>query len=195
MELLDHPHEYRDGVRFLYLCGRKKDGAEPRRISRVTHSYSAHVEAVAELAKLSVPGERIYGSLDPRNILTAAKHFQHAMIDDDPEVFFRHLRSRWDSAIMQPTARDAKLWLWDCDSPGDEYHVRNSLPPGAGVEQYAYPTKNGAHIITKPFDLRAVPPEVARLRQDNAMLLWGYSHANVIAGASDTESEKGRGET
>jgi hypothetical protein len=131
---------------------------------------------VAELVELSRPGERIYSSLDARNIAKAAKHFKHAIIDDgDAETFWQALPSRWESALMQPTSRSDKFWLWDCDTQGDEYHVRNSLPPGEGKEVYAYPTKNGAHIITHPFDMRRVPPEAARLRQDNAMLLWGFS--------------------
>lgn len=174
MDLINHPDEYREGTRTLWLKSRRKDGHEDQRqISRITHSLDHHRRAMDELVSLARPNERIYGSLDARDLDKAARYFKHAIVDEgnDP-LFWRALHSRWESALMQPTSRSGKLWLWDCDVAGDEALVREAAQD---TVVYAYATVSGSHIITKPFDMRRVSPEAARLRQDNAMMLWGAS--------------------
>lgn len=185
MIILDHPEDFRTGTRVVILHARKKDGAaHSRTITRVTRSVTSHALTIAELAAIAEPGERIYGSADSRDVLKAARLFKHAMIDEDETEFFTHLSTRWASALMQRTARDGKLWLWDCDEAGDEDRVRAVV---GSAEVYSYRTVSGSHVLSSTFDLRAVPPEVARLRNDNAMMLWAHSPGQIET--SDTPAD------
>ena len=194
MMVLNHPDSFRDGVRFVFLSARPKDGVErPRMISRVSHGVESFNRVIDELTALARPGQRIYGSLDARELLTAAKHFKHAMIDEPEVEFFRRIRSRWESALMQPSARIGRLWLWDCDTPAEADAARGALPGEAHV--YTYDTKSGVHIITRPFDLRLVDAaaDVTRLRKDNAMMLWAFDAAveNGLPAAASESNDDG----
>ncbi|MGE3582866.1 MAG: hypothetical protein AB7J28_15800 [Hyphomonadaceae bacterium] len=94
------------------------------------------------------------------------------MIDEDSGEFFRRINARWESALMQPTARAGKAWLWDCDTPESYEQTIAALP--LEVVIYQYESVSGRHVITRPFDRRGLPPLVAGICKDNAMMLWAF---------------------
>jgi len=181
MHLIEHAYGFRQGTRVLFLKARWKDGVEEQRsIARITHDEDQHRAAVIELAAMARPGERIYGSVNARDVGKAAKYLKLAMIENDYAggdqlEFYRRLSARWESALMQPSSRADKAWLWDCDEPGQYEAISaaffEAMPQ---YSPYRYETVNGLHLITQPFDMRKVPPELHKLRDDNAMMLWGF---------------------
>lgn len=174
MQLLEHPQSFSEGARCLWLQARHKDGFEQqRRVVRISRDHEQFMRKLDELHQMAVPGERIYGCVDARNLQAAAKRFQHCMIDEG-ETFWPNLMRRWESALMHPTSRAGKLWLWDCDEPGDVEEVRACLPPEILPLVYEYPTRSGAHIITPTFDRRRASVRAFKCWNDNAMMLWGF---------------------
>src|SRR5262249_23226634 len=147
---------------------RHKDGiSDQRMISRVTHDELQFAKAFNDLWDMAEPNERIYASADERDVRKAARVFKERIVahehGEDAE-FWRHVNTRWVSALMQTRCRDGKLWLFDCDTMDEYNELMKLLPDGTGA--YQYQTKNGHHVVCAPFDLRYLPPHLQRLRTD-----------------------------
>ena len=177
MKLLDHPDEYRNGVRVLFLKGRYKDGIVHQRTRQViSHDADAFDDGLKELQLLAQPGERIYASAGPRCLERATRIFKEKQLAADYEEgiqFYRKLTDRWISCLMKPTSEDKenKKWLIDCDTTEDTWAVEDYIAK-KDWEHYRYQSKSGTHFILEPFNLKDWPfPEMVHR---NAIMLWGY---------------------
>lgn len=176
--LLDHPENFKTGLRVLFLRSRNKDGLTNSKsmtlISRNPDEFDSQLMLLAREAK---EGQRIYASAGDRSIRVAAKNLKLAMLENDyhpdSDNFYEHLYTRWVSALMQVNAQLNKIWLFDCDNE-KQSSITNANLMNINVEFYAYPSKNGYHFLTKPFDMRMLVPEVAELKHTNPLMLWGY---------------------
>lgn len=126
MKILNGFDKYKEGTRVLLLRGRHKDGVEKQRsVTRITHRSIDFDRTIRELIAMSLPGERIYGSLSPRSVVKASKLFRQRQLDSEYEVgpgapdFYENLESRWASCLMARTSVEPedKLWLIDIDTP------------------------------------------------------------------------------
>lgn len=183
MQLIQHPSEFKQGVRIVMLVLRNKDGglAKPDHGAKkiITMNEVEWDKAVAELkerAELNDIGERIYASVDARNVGKAIHEFKRRQLDADmydesgKTKFYLDIKNRFISCLASPPSRASKLFLIDCDSDEELRHAR-----GYEIVRdnwiHFYPTKNGYHVITKPFN----PNLISRLEiKQNAMMLVGY---------------------
>lgn len=169
LKLISHPMRFKEGTRCVFMKGRRKDDGDPSRyFARVTHDEREFDAAIMELLRLAAPTDRIYASLCARDVMKAARAFNHrrvdAAYDSDPETFYRKMDSHWISCLMQPANGAERLWLFDCDSIAE--YESMVLELGSVTEiLLEYGTPNGRHIITRPFN-RSV------LSDDNALMLW-----------------------
>ena len=178
--MLYHPQRWREGVRVLSLIGRNKDGVKKQRmIQRVSHGATEFGHILGEFQLLAGVGERIYASACPRNISAAIRLFKERQLqndyDADPVRFYQKINTRWVSALMAKQCQENKVWLFDCDS-GDDFHIvltelRDELKI---IDPYYYQTKNGHHIIIKPFNKMEISEYSRSLLQENPLMLWGY---------------------
>lgn len=179
--IISHPQEWKTGVRMLLLKGRNKDGADPRKtIMRVSHGDDQFDRLAGELFAIMNDGDRVYFSAGSRDIQRAARIFRERQLaseyDDDPMRFYRHIFTRWTSALMSPQAQADKRWLFDCDTEEDASIVRGELtqfydrpePP------YWYESKSGQHAVVQPFNKALLSNATRSLLHDNAIMLLAY---------------------
>ncbi|MBX9924838.1 MAG: hypothetical protein K2Y05_00635 [Hyphomicrobiaceae bacterium] len=180
MHLLSHPERFKLGTRVLLLRGRPKDGLPHNRAKPVftpdPENFDAAIDA---LAKLALPGERIYATAGARDLDKAIRLFKERQLaadyDADPHDFYRHLDRRWETALMASTSQAEKLWLFDCDTPDDTAVVTDELARANLREPpYRYATKSGTHIIVQPFERSQLSDRAIGLLHTNPLMLWGY---------------------
>jgi hypothetical protein len=184
MRILDHPAPYRLGTRVLFLKGRHKDGIEKQRtIIRISHETAEFNRQLDELAAMAEPKERIYASAEPRCIEKSVRVFKRRMLDNDyqadPQEFYRKIEARWASCLMQSNHQYEKMkrWLFDVDEPEMLQSVvtqMKNLFPDIWSDHYAYQTKNGTHVLVRPFNKSQLDDESRGLIKDNPLMLWGY---------------------
>ena len=183
---IDHPASFKDGVRVLLLMLRHKSGGSARTDRKatqkiITTSVEEFDEALKELRERHQGEERIYGSINPRNLAKAIRIFQYRQLDasffapEDRDSFYLDLENRWISCLKSPKAAADSLFLIDVDwnTPEDTeklFKIGEELAAKKIEVVDSYPTKNGAHIITKPFNPSIVSFPVMK----DSLMLWSY---------------------
>lgn len=175
----------RTGLRVLQLTGRRKDGcAVERKIFRVSHDEEKFAVLYNELLDLMQPNERIYVSAAPRDLAAAGRKFEEAQLasryDGDPTWFYRRLERNWISALMKSPAE--KVWMFDIDTDRQDTQVtawlRNMTLKHKGFYTgkvlSRYQTKNGEHVLLRPFDVSLMPGELAPLLHKDPLALLCY---------------------
>ena len=189
MTAIDHPACFKEGVRLVMRVWRNKENQEGRRPGRtlISDSVESWEAATARLLAECIKGERVYSSLEPRNVERAIRVFKERQLVadyDPPEVrhaFYNECFTRWLSCLGAPQASADTLFLFDCDS--DEDHNRLRMEMDAAPREFVgpdkllhtYATKNGTHVITKPFNPGLLSIESRRILQKNSLLLVGWS--------------------
>jgi hypothetical protein len=173
------------------LTWRGKDGGNATRpdriaIKRITTNEEEFDKAFDELAVLKSQSKnplRIYSSVNSRDIKKAQREFKQRQLDadyfdeDSRNQFYLDIKNRWISCLMKQNCREETLFLIDIDEEVTDQdckvlareHLKN-----LGVEiVYEYPTKNGTHIITKPFNPNLFNTNFGEVKKD-ALLLIDY---------------------
>ena len=165
IENLDEiPEMFTDGIRGLLLLRRNKDGQEGnaqrqaiKRISRDTAEWKSYVRELRELQETSHQGHGIYSSVNSRYFTKAVHEFKRRQLEADygslceVHLFYRDASNRFFSCLMNPNCRSTNNFLIDCDSQTEYEHAKLQLR-NSGLILIQYPTKNGYHIITRPFN-------------------------------------------
>jgi len=184
---IEHPNEFKEGVRILMRCKRNKDGegnsGGDRASKKIITTDSEEFDEALERLMLDIqPGERIYSTVDARDFQKGIRNFKFKQLEaeyyDDGSRFRFYTDSfnRMVSSLQAPNARVSSYFLFDCDSVEESLTCMTAL---SKVDLHKniihdYKTKNGKHIITQPFNPALLPEEVRSLIQKNAMMLWVY---------------------
>lgn len=181
------PAIFSEGCRVLFLIQRHKDGGPTNNSklrSYITRNKEEWIEAYAKLLDekkyYSGISLRIYQTINTRNVDKGILHFKHNMIDADHfdekqrQWFYIDIRNRMISSIMQQSCSESSYFLWDIDYKNGGFAVesfRNSLKLFSEIV-YEYPTKNGFHIISTPFNPNLIElPSDIELKKDAMMCL------------------------
>lgn len=175
------PEMFTDGFRGIMLIRRNKDGGEGnaqrksiKRISSDTTEWKAYIRELRDMQLSTHSGHRIYSSLNSRNINKVIYEFKRRQLDleagglEEYWNFYIDIENRFFSSFMNPSAREQKNFLIDCDSD-EEYKKAVMQLNGLGLILYEYPTKNGMHIITKPFNQLDFEP--MQVKKDDLMFI------------------------
>lgn len=183
MNLINHPDEFKTGVRVVMKLLRGKDGglAKPDHHAKkiITRSVEEWNDAVKELVASAEENERIYASVDERNVDKAIHEFKRRQLDadlydeDSKYKFYVDVKNRFISCVMEPASRATKLFLIDCDTEEEFEEVEKKLKTLPTSFLHTYKTKSGQHVITKPFNPNLLGEHAALVKQ-NAMMLVGY---------------------
>ncbi len=157
------PDCFKDGVRGIMLLHRNKDGekgnAQRKAIKKVSRNIEEWHEIVLEfknLQFLACPGYRIYSSVNSRNIDKAIHEFKLRQIavdygsENELDWFYKDIQNRFFSCLMNPNCRNQNNFLIDCDSEEEYFDAIKILKEDDVLFDYC--TKNGRHIICKPFN-------------------------------------------
>lgn len=159
--------DFTDGFRVILLIHRSKDGAKHNtRHERMlfTRDRKEYEETLAflleEKAKHPLQVLRVYASVNARDLKKAIRCFKMDQLEMDYQSeqvisdFYSAIKSRFASALMRQTSKAESFFVFDIDAPMTLDHALGVLDRGGFsdmiVKQYA--TKNGWHIITKPFN-------------------------------------------
>lgn len=184
MKVLEHPEQFKEGVRILMRVLRNKDGGvgnvDRHSTKIITKNPEEFDRAFKSLVETAQPNERIYSTVDTRDPAKAIRKFKETMLANDydrnPQDFYLDISNRWVSALQQPTARASNLFLFDFDSTDQVREGCDALSSHNTTAKYVhgYITKNGAHIITEPFNYTKLPEWMHPMIHKNAMMLWAY---------------------
>lgn len=177
------PVSFKEGVRVLMLINRgvqSSNKGSRRWVNKIitTNPYEFDLAAHSLLEMqyyLDNPDIRLYCSVNPRKMDGAINSFMHAQLDvcpDNEYNFYRRINDSFCSCLMKPQNKAERNFLIDIDTKDIEqitaWTIKNNHIP---VLLY-YPTPNGWHFITKPFD-PALLIEVnnSEVKKDALMLL------------------------
>src|SRR5688500_17611081 len=105
---VDHPASFKEGIRVLLLMLRSKYGGSAKTDRKatkkvVTQTPAEFDEALKELRSLWRPNERIYASVDARDLKKAIRQFQFRCLEanwfdeENRNNFYLDLENRWIS--------------------------------------------------------------------------------------------------
>lgn len=185
-DIFDDFKQFTDGFRVLFLIQRHKEGGETnnshlRKI--VTRNSKEYLNALKELIRDKITSElpfRVYASLNERDFNKAIHKFKYEQLDADlfhdeqKQNFYLDVKNRFIGCLMQPSQRASSFFLFDIDKDDDIKDTTagtlNVIPSEHIVK--LYPTKNGWHLITKPFDYtKVVLPKNCEFKKDALILL------------------------
>lgn len=185
--------QFSDGIRMLMVCQRNKEGrptnktdrASRRKISKNSKEFFEILEEFKNIKEESMEKYRIpmriYSCVNKRDIKKAIRNFKQEQLDADyydeesKYGFYFDIKNRWLSSLMKQNCRTETQFLIDVDKPElySIFKVINHLEE-IGVEIIvSYETKNGYHIITKPFNPNLFNSEFGEIKKD-ALLLLDY---------------------
>jgi len=178
--------DFMDGYRFIMLVHRNKEGGKSNRlqkngIKRITKNREEFIEVLEKLQKLKAESNvpmRIYSCVNARDIEKTIREFKRRQLDadyydvDSKHGFYLDIKNQWISSLMKPSSRAETKFLIDIDDI--IFHstmVENHLKEIGVKTILQYPTKNGTHIITEPFNPNDFNSEFGEIKKDGLLLL------------------------
>lgn len=173
------------GFRVLFLIQRNKEGG----LTNNTHVKKVIVngekEYIDALYSLLLEKDnsdvplRIYASVNERNFDKAIRQFKFEQLEadyyatDHRNSFYLDTRNRFVGCLMNPSAAMDKKFILDIDSQ-DEMTVALHDIAHADLNDniiVQYKTKNGWHIVMKPFNPAKLPNLLTKINKDGLLLL------------------------
>lgn len=176
---------FTEGYHVLFLIHRNKEGGGTNNtklrklVSRNADEYYKHLRQLVSEKFYAEEPLRIYASVNERNFAKAIRQFKHEQLDADDydieqkENFYRDIKNRFIGCLMQPAQRATSFFLYDIDNEDgkDMQGEALQLIPNELIVKM-YKTKNGWHIITKPFNHTTINlPKGITFVKDGLLLL------------------------
>lgn len=186
-EIFENFKDFSSGYRVLFLLQRHKEGGETNNSKLhkiVTRNPEEYFEAIKKLVGEKMNSElplRVYASVNERDFEKAIRQFKYEQLDADyydpvqRDNFYLDIKNRFIGCLMQPPQRKTSYFLFDVDSVEgrDVYGELLHVVPDEMIT-HRYKTKNGWHMITKPFNYTTLKlPEGVEMKKD-ALLLLDY---------------------
>lgn len=175
---------FTDGVRVLQLILRKADGGGTNNTklkSVITTNTKEFIDCLARLIEersFMDSDLRIYSCVNDRNFNKAIRHFKHVQLDADYgsdemlESFYYNIHNKFVSALMQPSNKNTSYFLFDLDQIDNNEVLEKLAYLNIDIIKM-YKSKQGWHIITKPFNPTLFESKNCSIHKD-AMLLLKY---------------------
>ena len=141
----------------IYLALRRNkenpnmDDDKPKVMRRVIRDVMFDLEILRSNCKAVGGVWRIYQTVNARSFEKANKIFQHKLIDDIDKYYYR-LDSLWKTCLLQKKSRAEKYFLIDLDNEYEYWHIKRWLERNKIILYRDFPTPNGYHFITQPFN-------------------------------------------
>jgi len=184
---IKHPDIFKEGVRILMLTLRSKEGGKsnlPDRSAKkmVSRNPAEFDKCMKILLEKRRGMERIYSTVDERDLDKAIRLFKERQLDNDYSDensrigFYVDIWNRFISSLQSPKARKGCLFMVDVDDDKDEeVNIRKEIKEKRVDLVHEYPTKNGRHFILKPFNPNIVSFDCLK----NHMMLWVYEEEDL----------------
>ena len=168
-----------DGVRVLFIIARKEVKGNKKmhkRISRNAEEFAQQLEELLIIQRESEIPLRIYSSVNSRDVNKAIRKFKETQLQNDYDNesnkldFYCDVKNRFLSALMVPSSRSSRNFLIDIDDPAQLDKCKEVLSPLTEI-LLEYPTKNGFHLVVKPFNVSLLNLPDVTINKDGLMLL------------------------
>ncbi len=191
--IFDEFKNFTEGVRVLFLIHRNKEGGDTNNtkvrkvITRDSEEFRLElIKLVDEKERAMMLKEplpyRIYSCVNARDIEKAIRQFKFEQLeadyydDDSRHSFYYDTKNRFVGALMTPSSRDkeSNLFIFDVDDVEGRDMMGEVLADLAriGVEiVMQYKTKNGWHVLTKPFNPGLFTVKDVGINKDGLLLL------------------------
>ena len=186
-EIMEQFRDFVDGTRIIMLTQRNKEGGKSnnpdrvskRKISSNRIEFESILEEFLEIKNLFPEKQlRIYSSVNQRNFEKGMREFKRQQLEADYYDneskcnFYLDIKNRFLGSIMKPSSRAETFFLIDCDDL-----TRKTI--GKAIDEVDaitdvvlhYKTKNGYHIITKPFNPNLFNKTIGEIKKDALLLL------------------------
>jgi len=166
-KIIEEFKDFTDGTRVLFLIWRNKDGAKVSRnlkirklISSNEEEFEKCLEQLLDLReRYSELPLRIYSSVNKRNIDKAIRKFKELQLENDYQDkeqfnrFYKDIKNKWISSLMRPSSRAETQFIIDIDNNNTDYvnTIEDEMLEHTTIIK-KYKTKNGYHLIVKPFN-------------------------------------------
>lgn len=174
------------GYRTLLLIHRAKEGAVKANNSHLKKYISSNKEEFVKylyrllyLKNNSKDTLRIYSQVNSRDFEKAIREYKERQLEadyyskEDKYAFYRDTHDRFVSAFSKPSCRMETNFIIDCDTT-EEWNTALHELANANLNDKIitqYPTKNGWHIVTTPFDPALLPTMASKINKDGLLLL------------------------
>jgi len=178
--------DFTDGCRMLILLERTKDGGhnkEEKRTLQTRFSFDkdSFKIAVSEmlLMRAIYPESRLYCSVNKRNVNKIIRHMETELLechyaDEERRIFtYRKLIKSARHFVMQQSCADESLFIIDADDEEGKDIYGEVLKECSDLDVEilkSYRTKNGWHVVTKPFN-PALWKHKSEIKKDALILL------------------------
>lgn len=174
------------GYRTLLLIHRAKEGATKANNSHLKKYISRnHDEFVQKLYRLlylkqnSKDPLRIYSQVNARDFEKGIREYKERQLEadyysiEDKHAFYIDTHDRFVSAFSKPSCRIETYFIIDCDSVLEHETILCELADKGLNDKIIqqYPTKNGWHLVTQPFNPNLVPNTKYKINKDGLLLL------------------------
>jgi predicted metal-binding protein len=176
------PDNFMEGTRLIMLILRGKDGGKISKGDRIakkqlSRNKEEFIKIVNEFELIRKSDERIYSSVNSRDINKAIREFKRRSLEADyydqksKEDFYYDIKNRWISCVMSSSCRAETNFLIDVDNPNDILDTEELLKKLEINILFKYLTKNGWHIITKPFNPALWNNKFGEIKKDSLLLI------------------------
>lgn len=176
--------DFTHGTRILFLLQRAKEGGDNKEFKRrnmrvVTHNKESLRNTLIKMLVLKntvAENHRIYMIAAPRDLEKAEKQFKQIMLEADfsgketHSFFWERLEDRWISALVKSNPpKNESVFVIDVDDKDDAAALKECARLNIEILK-KYPTKNGHHIVVKPFNV-ALWEETSEIQKEGLLLL------------------------
>lgn len=178
--------EFTEGVRLVMLIHRAKEGAKSAnndKVHKVITNNAKEFEDAVLAMLMTIQSQnmpyRIYSSMSSRDVKKAIRKFKYEQLDADyygeadRESFYLDIFNRWFGCLAQPGAAVETLFLVDIDSLEEETECLKIIGDNnlGDLVLKRYYTKNGSHIVMKPFNPALLGKFAPNIHKDGLVLL------------------------
>ena len=186
-EIKDLFKDFSNGIRVVFLIHRKKDGGTNRKtrqsikkvITTNSEEFFKTIEELKEIKDNDDRNLRIYATINSRDIKKGIREFKQKILDNDYQCdksmfdFYFDIKNRFIGSIMKPKCNIENNFLFDLDDCDHRSYIQmiEILKKNTDV-LLTYETKNGYHIITKPFNYTKLDERfISNINKDALLLI------------------------
>ncbi len=188
-EIQEQFKDLSDGIRVILLIHRTKEGGKNNKYKRhlkkvITTNSQEYFDTIRELKEIKDSDKRtlrIYATVNDCDINKAIRLFKQRQLDNDYASeklnlqFYLDIKNQFISCLMDKSCRNSKNFLFDLDGCDDrsfkQIHQRISKLTEIIL---SYPTKNGYHIITKPFNYKSLDENLINTVKGHYLMLVDF---------------------
>ncbi len=131
-----------------------------------------------ERSKHPLHGLRVYSTVNARDLKKAVRAFKTDQLEIDyhgDQVmmdFYTAIKGRFASCLMRPGSKSESFFVFDIDDPMTLDQALGIIDRSGFSDEIVkqYPTKNGWHIVTKPFNYTQLTEQLS-FHKDGLLLL------------------------